>query len=82
MYLIDLPALEKVERLRRTGTPTWVYVVVCDNCSHRCSWCYGGFDGDLSHFMSHEEFETILEKMASVGVTQSPRKPKAAPITV
>lgn len=65
-------ALKKIDAQRKqqiTG-PTWAYVVICDNCSHGCSWCYGGFDQDLHQHMLLSDFETILDKLKEVGIQQ------------
>jgi MoaA/NifB/PqqE/SkfB family radical SAM enzyme len=61
-------ALEKVER-RRDG-PTWAYIVLTDACSHRCAWCYGGFNGNLSHAMPPATFSIVLDRLEEIGILQ------------
>lgn len=61
-------ALEKVER--RTDRPTWAYIVLTDACSHRCAWCYGGFNETLSHAMAPATFSAVLERLGEIGVVQ------------
>jgi MoaA/NifB/PqqE/SkfB family radical SAM enzyme len=61
-------ALEKVERL--TDRPTWAYIVLTDACSHRCAWCYGGFNESLSHEMAADTFSLVLQRLEEIGVVQ------------
>jgi len=64
-------ALEKLERSKQQGhRPTWAYMVICDDCSHGCAWCYGGFDGSHQHRMHLHEFVSIIDKLAAAGITQ------------
>jgi MoaA/NifB/PqqE/SkfB family radical SAM enzyme len=61
-------SLEKVADF--TDRPRWAYVVICDNCSHHCAWCYGGFDQDLDGAMPPAAFAALMEKMRAIGVRQ------------
>jgi len=61
-------ALEKLKRW--DGNPKWAYIAVCSDCSHRCSWCFGGFNEARSHQMSVADFECVLGKLRAIGVRQ------------
>lgn len=52
------------------SSPKWAYIEITSACSHKCSWCYGGFNLDPSDFMTVSEFQTILEKCKEIGITQ------------
>jgi MoaA/NifB/PqqE/SkfB family radical SAM enzyme len=59
-----------LKKLRNKSMPAWGYVVICDDCSHKCSWCYGEFNYDLHHWMPFEDFKTILAKLKEMGTLQ------------
>lgn len=61
-------ALKKIEA--HDGNPKWAYIVICDDCSHKCSWCFGGFNDELQNRMSIESYKTILEKCKRIGIKQ------------
>jgi len=61
-------SLQKIKQF--DGIPKWAYIAICDNCSHKCSWCYGGFNHNLDNQMSIEMFETVLEKCKQIGIKQ------------
>lgn len=61
-------SLEKIKKF--SGRPNWAYVVVTDRCSHKCSWCYGGFDADLKNEMSVAVFTQLTDKLQEMGVVQ------------
>ena len=61
-------SLEKMKHFN--GVPTWAYVAITDRCSHKCSWCYGGFDGDLKDQMSIETFRIVADKAKRLGIVQ------------
>lgn len=60
--------LEKMKHL--SGTPVWAVIVITDRCSHKCSWCYGGFDADLHDQMSVDNFRIIAGKLRQMGIVQ------------
>ena len=60
--------LEKMKNF--SGMPTWAYVVITDRCSHKCSWCFGGFDADLKDQMSVENFAIMAKKLKQLGIVQ------------
>lgn len=53
-----------------TGSPKWAYVEITSKCSHKCKWCYGGFDADLTNEMSLEDFTILLDRFKQLGITQ------------
>lgn len=59
-----------LKKLDSTSMPAWAYVVICDDCSHRCSWCYGGFNENLTSAMSLDDFSIILRKLKEMSVFQ------------
>jgi MoaA/NifB/PqqE/SkfB family radical SAM enzyme len=59
-----------LKKLQNKSMPAWGYIVICDDCSHKCSWCYGEFNYDLHHLMSFESFKTILSKLKQMGTLQ------------
>ncbi len=59
-----------LEKIRNDGLPRWAYVAICNTCSHKCPWCYGAFNQNLSGIMSLENFRTLLEKFAGIGIIQ------------
>lgn len=59
-----------LKKLKEKPLPAWAYIVICDDCSHKCSWCYGGFNQELSHAMSFEEFKIVLSKLKEMGTFQ------------
>lgn len=61
-------ALEKLKSW--DGKPKWAYVAVCRDCSHRCPWCFGGFNEERSHQMAVGDFERLLEKLKAIGIHQ------------
>ena len=52
------------------GNPLWAYINITDGCSHKCRWCYGGFNGNLTDSMSVEDFTIILKKLKEMNVLQ------------
>jgi len=64
----EYSALKKVSAHK--GDPTWAYIVITDACSHKCAWCYGGFNEALSGNMSIDLYRTILAKLGELGVVQ------------
>lgn len=60
----------KLKLDRFDGNPLWAYINITSQCSHKCRWCYGGFNGNLTDMMSLGAFETILEKLADMKVLQ------------
>lgn len=52
------------------GNPLWAYVNITSQCSHRCRWCYGGFNGNLTEQLSPDEFRMILKKLGEIGILQ------------
>jgi len=51
-------------------SPKWAYIEITSSCSHKCSWCYGGFNNHHSDYMTVRDFEIILEKCKEIGITQ------------
>ncbi len=64
------PTYSALKKLEGKSLPAWAYIVICDDCSHQCSWCYGGFNENLSSYMSIESFKVILEKLKQMDVFQ------------
>jgi organic radical activating enzyme len=64
------PVYSALKKLSSSVRPAWAYLVICDDCSHRCPWCYGGFDQALSHKLSFENYRIILGKLKDMGVLQ------------
>ena len=64
------PSYSALKKLESKIMPAWAYIVICDDCSHQCSWCYGGFNHSLSNLMPFEDFRTILEKLKEIGTMQ------------
>ena len=60
-------ALKKVEY---RSQPAWAYFHICDDCSHKCPWCYGEFNLNRSSLMSLEDFKTITAKLKQIGTLQ------------
>jgi MoaA/NifB/PqqE/SkfB family radical SAM enzyme len=52
------------------GIPKWAYVDITSKCSHKCAWCYGGFNEDLTSEMSYDEFDDIMVKLKDIGLLQ------------
>jgi MoaA/NifB/PqqE/SkfB family radical SAM enzyme len=52
------------------GRPKWGYVEITAQCAHRCGWCYGGFNHQLSDMMSLEDFEKVVDKLEEIGIKQ------------
>jgi len=52
------------------NTPKWAYIEITNACTHKCAWCYGGFNLDKSDYMSVSEFETLATKAKEIGITQ------------
>lgn len=52
------------------GRPLWAYINITDRCSHKCRWCYGGFNGNLSEAMSFDEYSIVLSKLKTMGILQ------------
>lgn len=59
-----------LKKLKNASMPAWAYVVICDNCSHECAWCYGEFNHDLDNVMPFSFFATILDKLKAMGTLQ------------
>lgn len=59
-----------LKKLKDKQLPAWAYIVICDDCTHKCSWCYGGFNHDLSNAMAFSDFKTILGKLKEMGTFQ------------
>jgi MoaA/NifB/PqqE/SkfB family radical SAM enzyme len=59
-----------LKKLQNKSMPAWAYIVICDDCSHQCSWCYGEFNYDLHNLMSFDSFRTILAKLKEMGTLQ------------
>jgi len=59
--------------LKLNGSPTWGYIDITNVCNHQCSWCYNAC-GILPHsqkrFMTISEFNSILNKLEEIGITQ------------
>lgn len=73
MCLVSFAKSESYSALKKLAgpiRPAWGYIVICDDCSHRCSWCYGGFDGANHRLMSFAAFDTVLLKLREMGVVQ------------
>ena len=64
------PVYSALKKLRSSIRPAWAYLVICDDCSHRCAWCYGGFNQDLHHGLSFADYQAILAKLKEMGVVQ------------
>lgn len=52
------------------GQPLWAYINITSRCTHRCGWCYGGFNGHLTDEMRLEDFRVILGKLRDIGILQ------------
>jgi len=52
------------------NSPKWAYVEITSSCSHKCAWCYGGFNEDKQEYMSVEDFETLANKCVDIGIKQ------------
>lgn len=52
------------------GQPKWGYIEITSQCSHKCSWCYGGFNYELSDFMTLENFKKVADKLEDLGIVQ------------
>lgn len=52
------------------GKPKWGYVEITAQCSHKCSWCYGGFNHQLTEIMALADFEKVADKLEQIGITQ------------
>lgn len=61
-------SLQKVSA--HVDKPTWAYIVICDDCTHKCVWCYGGFNKNISNMMPIELFKTIIAKCKEIGIVQ------------
>ena len=73
MCLVSFSKTEQysaLKKLQNKTLPAWAYIVICDDCSHTCSWCYGEFNHDLSHRMSLDEYLIILTKLQAMDVFQ------------
>lgn len=53
-----------------SGRPLWAYINITSQCTHKCRWCYGGFNGNLSDEMPYADFLVILEKLKEIGISQ------------
>ncbi len=53
-----------------SGRPLWAYINITSRCTHRCGWCYGGFNGHLTDEMRLEDFKLILRKLRDIGILQ------------
>lgn len=54
----------------KSDSPRWAYVEITDSCSHKCAWCYGGFNADLNNHMTIDTFRSILTKCLEIGIEQ------------
>lgn len=63
----EYTALAKVASTQR---PSFACVAVCDDCTHRCPWCYVGSNRGLTGRMSFEDYSTVLRKVREMGVLQ------------
>ncbi|MBP7654002.1 radical SAM protein [Candidatus Dependentiae bacterium] len=63
----DYDSLKKIKNF--TGTPTWAYVAITDNCNHNCPWCYNKHDNPKKD-MSITDFKKILKKFKKIGIYQ------------
>lgn len=74
MCLVAFSKKDHYSALRKvtvqTGNPTWAYIVICDDCSHKCSWCYGGFNKPQFNQMSPNDFRMVIYKCKDMGVVQ------------
>lgn len=52
------------------NTPKWAYIEITSSCSHKCAWCYGGFNEDKQDYMSVEEFQVVADKCKEIGIKQ------------
>ncbi|MBV6494811.1 MAG: Coenzyme PQQ synthesis protein E [Turneriella sp.] len=59
---------QKLDRF--DGAPLWAYVNITDRCSHKCPWCYGGFNANLKNEMRLEDFSIIIEKLQAMKILQ------------
>jgi len=59
---------EKVDMF--DGNPKWAYIDITSECSHKCAWCYGGFNEDKSSRMSFTDFKSLLSKLKEIGIHQ------------
>ena len=64
------PRYSALKKLDNQSLPAWAYIVLCDNCSHQCAWCYGGFHEPLHHHLAFDDFKTILAKVKAMGIRQ------------
>lgn len=60
---------EKVDKF--DGNPKWAYIDITSKCSHKCAWCYGGFNEDHDEEMDLWTFKaTVLPKLKAMGIHQ------------
>ena len=52
------------------GSPKWAFIEITSKCSHKCKWCYGGFNEDTSGEISIEDYKMLLLKLKKIGITQ------------
>lgn len=53
------------------GTPKWAFIEITNKCSHKCSWCYGGFDKELKEEeISIKDFKLLTKKLKEIGILQ------------
>ena len=52
------------------NTPKWAYIEITSSCSHKCAWCYGGFNEDKQDYMSVEGFKVVVDKCKEIGIKQ------------
>lgn len=54
----------------KSESPRWLYIEITSSCSHKCAWCYGGFNEEHSDYMTVEEFKIVIEKAKAIGIQQ------------
>jgi len=54
-----------------TGTPKWAFIEITSKCTHKCSWCYGGFNEDIEvDEITVSDFALLVQKLLDIGITQ------------
>jgi len=53
-----------------TGSPKWAFIEITSYCSHKCKWCYGGFNNDKSGEISVSDYKLLVAKLKLLGITQ------------
>ena len=52
------------------GLPIWATIEITAKCSHKCKWCYGGFDGNIDKQLSVSDYKKILSKLKELNIIQ------------